>query len=248
MRRMCPRQQFHRVLGPAQGTVGFAIQSLYRFLQNSHLPTPLDAMMVEEEEVENSVLGLMDNHMEDAVETTTTKKKKEVDDEINELTMLPRFVELGIYCALSQGKIMKNSVGRAASASAFVDGNIVALYCPRLGHFIRLHDGNADYGGTDHSGNNIPVRYNSERFLVVGCKDGTVALYSPDEQSFLGAHQKSALAVTSASILSLDDAPRARECFIVNGGTTIWLTCKYLPRWKSEGFQPIQIQGIMNSE
>jgi hypothetical protein len=144
---------------------------------------------------------------------------------------LPLMIELGITAAIDQNKATQQSIGSLSDKSALVEGNIVALYSPGAGSFVRI----MDYGNSvsvdffdPQDIDKLPFEWNSERFLVVDAGNGCIAFYSPSHRRFLAAHEGRAEA-NGYPIGKLNETPRCNETFRVedpnDGSSSINLYC-----------------------
>lgn len=63
--------------------------------------------------------------------------------------------------------------------------NVIALYSPSHGRFLRMMGDCVDGGGGRRGFDNLPDEWHSERFCVVIAKEGEIALYSVPNQRFI---------------------------------------------------------------
>jgi hypothetical protein len=123
---------------------------------------------------------------------------------------------LGMTHAFDTGRATKRSVGKVSTMEALVPGNVVALYAPHFGTFLRISDENADFGGGGRNMDELPIEWDSERFLVVDAGRGRVAFLNPKKLRFFGIVDGSSGLATAKgfAITHLDDRPRGNESFL----------------------------------
>jgi hypothetical protein len=168
------------------------------------------------------------------------------------LLRLPFIISLGIVHAIDTSDATEGSVACIDSdyQNVLVPGNVVALHGgDAFGKpaFLRLKGDSADYGGGYKQADQLPIAYDSERFVVVRAPNNRIAFYSPPHRRFLGCRNGSV--TTGYPIVNLDEIPRANECFsVVNTRekNIVRLLCpvenKYLP--SSNDFQVVQVMGF----
>lgn len=127
--------------------------------------------------------------------------------------LVKSMVEIGILGAMYAGKATLESVGKEATKSALVPGNVVALHWEN-NMFARIKNGVADFGGGPRGTRQLPYWWDLERFLVVDAGDDHVAFFSPGQARFLTISSPNGSLGASEHIHILDECPRPNESFV----------------------------------
>jgi hypothetical protein len=161
--------------------------------------------------------------------------------------------------AMMYGTATKDSVGSSKNyaQNVFKQGNVIALYNIHNGCFLRIHDNKVDFGGGKCLVNNLPLAWDSERFLVVAldedCKQ--FALYSLSHYSFLQIDKSGKFCASAPAFLH--DSPRVTEIFSLKDvvkkmGKTFHLHNEFSNRSAGESYigavgdsyRVVQVQGL----
>uniref|UniRef100_A0A6T7IQP1 Uncharacterized protein n=1 Tax=Attheya septentrionalis TaxID=420275 RepID=A0A6T7IQP1_9STRA len=164
------------------------------------------------------------------------------------LLRLPMIIHTCITHAIDSTTATETSIGKVSTIEALVPGNVVALHSPDKNCFLRIFENEASFGSGVRCANELPLAWDSERFLVVDAGNGKISLFSPSHRRFLGC-QNGVLTASGYPITSPDDRPRAHEIFDVenhSNNDSITLFCEIEGKFgKLEGqdyFQVVQIQ------
>lgn len=149
--------------------------------------------------------------------------------------------------------------------------NVIALYSPSQGRFLRMMGDCVDGGGGRRSFDHLPNEWHSERFCVVIAKEGEIALYSVPNQRFirmdhdadvnakggimaageLGARTLERLTIVNAGqgLIALHSKAQNRFIRMTKGGQVDGMggrrNAGSLPRaWDSERFRIKQFPGM----
>ena len=119
----------------------------------------------------------------------------------------------------TESKATEHSVGFQVHGSSvkktLLPGNVVTLYnCSQGGSFLRVQGKRADCNGGHGKIDRLPLKWSSERFLVVDAGNETIAFYNPIHRRFLG-FQNGTLSAEGYPIVHANESPRANECFQV---------------------------------
>lgn len=145
---------------------------------------------------------------------TRKSEKGKVDGEI---LRLPTLIHLGIIHGIDKmDAATEQSIGKPASpGEALVPGNVIALYFHGGSSFLRICNERADFGGRSKPIDELPLEWDSERFLVVDAGNGNIAFYSPSHRRFLGC-KNGKFSGAGYPIVNINESPRANETFEIS--------------------------------
>eukprot|EP00978_Attheya_sp_CCMP212_P036520 scaffold166332_cov33-Attheya_sp.AAC.1 len=166
------------------------------------------------------------------------------------LLRLPMIIHTCITHAIDTTTATETSIGKVSTIeAALVPGNVVALHNHQTNCFLRISGtGGANFGGGNKNIGELPLAYDSERFLVGDADNGKISFFSPSHRRFLCC-QNGVLTANGHPIVSPDDRPRAHEIFQINKHDSKYFTlfCEIeAKQGKVEGqdyFEVVQIHG-----
>jgi phage shock protein A len=146
----------------------------------------------------------------------------------------PMLIEFAISRAIDVGRASVSSVGQVVLPSnvrtALTAGNVVALYNPTNGCFLRIYGTSADFDGGARDLGELPFEWEAERFVVVAAGNNRVAFFNPSYRRFLRMEADGTLLADGSLALHIGDRPRVDEIFDVDclaSGDTPYLCNTY---------------------
>eukprot|EP00978_Attheya_sp_CCMP212_P015003 scaffold38555_cov38-Attheya_sp.AAC.1 len=141
-----------------------------------------------------------------------TPKNPEAKNKVaGKLLRLPLMIQMVIMHAIDMTTATESSIGKVSTTEAtLVPGNVVALHNYQTNCFLRIIETGANLGGGAMNIDELPMAWDSERFLVVDAGNDKISLFSPSHCRFLGC-QNGVLTANGYPVVSPDDRPRAHE-------------------------------------
>eukprot|EP00978_Attheya_sp_CCMP212_P031071 scaffold116148_cov24-Attheya_sp.AAC.1 len=115
-----------------------------------------------------------------------TPKNPEAKNKVaGKLLQLPMLIHMAITYTIDTSTATETSVNKVLTKeAALVPGNVVALHS-NINCFLRISGTGANFGGGKKFKNELPLAWDSERFLVVDAGNGKISLFGPSHRRFL---------------------------------------------------------------